>query len=234
MSSTEWSVLITVAQAPDQVPITETQRQILLERLPGDDKWLQYPPASGRGHGFETRWWESGEDAGTVGADATDRFLGAIDAAGLRGIRIVLVHVASPGDRLNEAVIGLERRQGTAAATTDHNVMLRAVPGPEADRRFPEASLVGLLDRLRPDASGTGRDGLVEVRFWVVAADAVEASAVGAECFSTAMADLGHPGWTIVRDHVTSVAEATRAAYIGVERRVLASDPASLPVRIRL
>jgi hypothetical protein len=234
MSASEWSVLITVTQAASQAPITAEQRQGILDRLPGGDKWIQYPPASGRGHGFETRWWEDGADAGSVAADATDRYLAAIEAVGLAGIEIILVHVAAPGDRLNEAVVGLERRQGTPAADTDWSVMLRAVPGPDADRRFPAASLERLLEGLRPDASGTGRDGLVEARFWATADDAVAASAMAADRFLGLMAELGHPGWVIVRDHVASVAEAARAGYIGVEKRALALEPDDLPIRIAL
>jgi hypothetical protein len=230
----EWSVLITVAQPSDQDPITDRQRDAILEALPGDDKWIQYPPASGRGHGFETRWWEAGDDAGTVGAEATRRYLAAIEGVGLGGVSIGLVHVASPGDRLNEGVIGLERRRGTPAEKTDFNVMLRAVPGEAADRRFDRRSLEALLERLRPDASGTGRDGLVEVRFWVAAVDAAAATPVAAERLHRAMDALGHPGWTIVRAHATSVAEAARAGYLGLEPRVLAIDPTRLPVVIRL
>ena len=227
-------MLITVAQPAHQPPIADWQRVIVLEHLPGAEKWLQYPPASGRGHGFETRWWEDGQDAGTVAAKATERFLEAIDVAGLSGIEVVLVHVASPGDRLNEAVIGLERRQDVQLEVREWNVMLRAVAGSVACRSFPRASLDALLDRLRPDASGTGRDGLVEVRFWVPADDAVAATTIAAERFMHAMVSLGHDGWTIVRAHAASVAEASRAAYLGVERRVLAVDPASLPVAVRL
>ncbi len=233
MTAAEWSVLITVEQASDQEPITEDQRSGILDRLPGGEKWLQYPPASGRGHGFETRWWETGDDAGAVGPVATNRFLEAVDAVDLRGVEIVLVHIASAGDRLNEAVIGLERRQGTDFAQTDWSVMLRAVPD-VADRPVPPSSVAAIVDRLRPDAMGTGRDGLIEVRFWVVADDAVAASSIGATRFRDAMSELGLGGWTIVRDHTASVAEMTRAAYIGVERRVLSVDAASLPVVIRL
>lgn len=96
------------------------------------------------------------------------------------------------------------------------------------DRRKP------LLDRLRPEASGTCRDGLVEVRFWVQADDAVAATTIAAERFAEATAALGHDAWIVVRAHAASVAEASRAAYIGVERRALAVDPALLPVVIRL
>ena len=90
-----------------------------------------------------------------------------------------------------------------------------------------------MLDRLRPDAIGTGRDGLIEVRFWIESEDAVAASDVAAAQFAAAMTAVGHSGWVVVRAHVASVAEAARTAYLGVERRVLAADPDDLPVLIR-
>ena len=59
----DWTVLITVAQSEAQPAITETQSRAILEALGPNDAWIQYPPASGRGHGFETRWWQRGSSA---------------------------------------------------------------------------------------------------------------------------------------------------------------------------
>ena len=65
----EWTVLITVAQAESQPAISDDQARRILDWLGPDDAWIQYPPASGRGHGFETRWWQDGGDAASVAAD---------------------------------------------------------------------------------------------------------------------------------------------------------------------
>lgn len=227
----EWSVLITAAQAEHQPAIDEGRSRILLARLGGGDSWVQYPPASGRGHGFETRWWQDGLDAASVASAATDRYLAATLELGL-DVRIVLIHIASAAERLTEAVIGLERRDPEQGAW---NVMLRAVAGPGSERAVPRAVLERLLGLLPgADRSGFARDGLVEVRIWVEAADAVDATDRGAGAFRGAMAEVDRPDWTIVRAHAASVSEARRTAYLGVERRALAGDPASLAVSIRL
>jgi hypothetical protein len=249
----EWSVLITVAQVEHQPAIDDERSRLLLARLGGpvppggsrapqggsrvppggsSESWVQYPPASGRGHGFETRWWQHGEDAASVGIEATERYLAAVAEIGL-DVRIVLIHIASAAERLTEAVIGLERR--TREQDAAWNVMLRAVAAPGSERRFPRAMLEGLLGLLPgSERSGFGRDGLVEVRMWVDAVDAVDATDRGAAALRAAMAELGRPDWTIVRAHATSAGEARRTAYLGVERRVLGGDPASLAVSIRL
>lgn len=227
----EWSVLITVAQAEHQGAIDEERSRILLARLGGSDNWVQYPPASGRGHGFETRWWRDGEDAASVAVAATEEYLAAVAEIGL-DVRIVLIHVASAAERLTEAVIGLERR---GADRSMWNVMLRATAGSGSERRLPRTMLERLLGLLAgPERSGFARDGLVEVRMWVEAVDAVDATDRAAAAFRVAMTGIGRPDWTIVRAHATSVSEAHRTAYLGVERRVLAGDPASLPVSISL
>ena len=231
----EWSVLVTAAQRPDSTPISPDTRQALLARLPGGDKWIQYPPASGRGHGFETRfWWESdaGADAASAGAEALERYVAAIATIGSLDVDPTFVHVTTAGERLTEGPIGLERRVVVGDPRT-WQVMLRSLSTHDSsESAFEVGRLDALLERLGPDSSGHARDGMVEVRFWVEAADAVEASAVGSELFKGAMVALGRPDWQIVRDHVTSVAEAARVAYLGVERRVLDSDPDTLPVRL--
>jgi hypothetical protein len=231
----EWSVLVTVAQRSGSTPISPDEREALLASLPGDDKWIQYPPASGRGHGFETRfWWESEEsaDAATAGADALEHYAAAVAAIGSLHVDPTFVHVTTAGERLTEGPIGLERRVEIGDPRTWH-VMLRSLARRDSvEMGFEGGRLDALLERLGPDSSGHARDGMVEVRFWVEAGDAVEASAVGSEVFTGAMIALGRPDWQIVRDHVTSVAEAARVAYLGVERRVLDSAPDTLPIRL--
>lgn len=234
----EWSVLITVAQAEHQRAIDEERSRILLARLGGrvppggsSDSWVQYPPASGRGHGFETRWWQDGDDAASVAVAATEQYLAAVAEIGL-DVRIVLIHIASAAERLTEAVIGLERRGEERGAWS---VMLRAIAASGSQRGLPRAKLERLLGLLPgPERSGFARDGLVEVRVWIDAEDAVDATDRAAAAFRAAMTEIGRRDWTIVRAHATSVSEARRTAYLGVERRVLAGDPASLLVSIRL
>jgi hypothetical protein len=228
----EWSVLITAAQSERQPAIDDERSRRLLALLGGGESWVQYPPASGRGHGFETRWWQDGEDAATVASAATERYLAAAREIGV-DVRIVLIHIASAAERLTEAVVGLERRmrEGDGA----WNVMLRAVAASGSERSFSRAMLARLLELLPPsERSGFARDGLVEVRMWVDAVDAVDATHRGADAFHRALAEIGRADWTIARAHATSVSEARRTAYLGVERRVLAADPASLAVSIRL
>lgn len=230
----EWTVLITVAQSEFQPAITDEQSRAILDALGGDDSWVQYPPASGRGHGFETRWWQSGEDAGSVGVEATQRYQKAVKALGL-DIDIVLVHVASAEDRLTETTIGLERRANTPLDGDAWNVMLRAIAGSTSGRRFTRSTLEALLSLLPGiELSGFARDGLVEVRFWIGGADAVDAINRGATIFLEAMVESGHVDWMIVRSHATSIAEAQRTGYLGVQRRVLAGDRSTLPIAIRV
>jgi hypothetical protein len=232
----EWSALVTALQHAGTPPITQQQIQDVLAALPGADKWIQYPSASGRGHGFETRfWWEAPDpsDAATAGADAVERYMEAVAAAGVTEIEVAFVHVTSPGERLTEGPLGLDRRLGAQDAARTWHVMQRSISTPESrDRTFLSEQLDELLERLGPDSTGHARDGMVEVRFWVDASDAIDASAVGSELFRKAMTEIGRPDWRTVRDQATSVAEAARLAYLGVERRALAADPASLPVRL--
>lgn len=231
----EWSVLVTVAQRSGSPPISSEQRRALLDSLPRGDKWIQYPPASGRGHGFETRfWWEADDDAdaATAGADALEHYVAAIADMGSLDLDITFVHVTTAGERLTEGPIGLEDRRKVEDPRTWH-VMLRSICTPKsAEAAFEDGRLDALLTLLGPDSSGHARAGMVEVRFWVEAEDAVDASAIGSERFGRAMRDLGRPDWQVVRDHVTSVTEAARVAYLGVERRVLGADPAALPIRL--
>jgi len=231
----EWTVLITAEQSDSQDSITTDQSRQILESLGGDDSWLQYPPASGRGHGFEVRWWQRGDDAGSVAIEGVERYERAVTAAGLLA-RIVLVHVASAPDRLTEAVIGLERRAALRGDTGSWNVMLRAIAPPDAaERSLDRALLVSMLASMpRGESSGFARDGLAEVRMWVDAEDAVDAAERGAAALHDSLVAIGRAGWLIVRAHATSVAEATRAGYLGVQRRVLADDPASGRIIVRV
>ncbi len=232
----EWSVLVTTLQRPDSAPITQEQIRGILNALPGEEKRIQYPPASGRGHGFETRfWWEATDpaDAATVGAEAVERCGAALTAVGLHEIDIVFVHITTPGERLTEGPLGLDQRLGAPDEARTWHVMQRSISTPDTrDRTFPSELFDDLLERLGPDSIGHARDGMVEVRFWVEAEDGVAASASGSATFGAAMTVLGRPDWRTVRDHVTSVAEAARVAYNGVDRRALAADPATLPVRL--
>ena len=230
----DWTVLVTVAQAESQPAITDHQSREILNALGDDDSWIQYPPASGRGHGFETRWWQAGEDAGIVAVEATERFLEVASAVGL-DVRTVLVHIASAEDRLNETTIGVERRGKTSSDSDSWSVMLRAVAGATSARVLPRSSLERLLEILPGgESSGFARDGLAEVRFWVEGDDAVDAADRGSRAFLAALGELWHPDWTIVRSHVTSVAEAKRTAYLGVERRVLDRRDKNSPIAIHI
>jgi hypothetical protein len=232
----EWTVLVTAELPASQPPLTADDRQRVLDRLPGEDKWAQYPPASGRGHGFEVRWWMEGEDAGDVGAAGVEAYLRAVEAAGIAGPHIILVHVATPFDRLTESVVGLERRLAGGEGSDDWNVMIRAIAGPAArERRFAPADRDRLLAALPGrEVSAFVRDGLVEARCWIAADDAVDAAAGAAETFRGILAELGHADWTIVRAHAASVAEVARAAYLGVERRVLAAPGGTGHVAVRV
>ncbi len=228
----EWSVLITVDQAESQPPIDAQQQERLLAAVGGPDSWLQYPPASGRGHGFETRWWQEGEDAASVAREATERYEAAVSEIGL-GVQIVLIHVTSAEERLTETAVGLERRVGDPARGAAWCVMLRAAAGAGSERQFTRAMLNQLLAALpEGDASGFARDGLVELRFWIEADDAVDATERGAAVVSAALLAVRRPDWTIVRAHTTSIGEAQRTAYLGVEERV-SRRPSSFPVAIR-
>jgi len=230
----DWTVLVTVAQTETHSAITDGQARQILDTLGGGDSWIQYPPASGRGHGFETRWWQAGEDAGMVAIEATERFLGIAADVGL-DVRTVLVHVSSAEDRLSETTIGVERRAGLSTEAGSWSVMLRAVAEAESARGFPRASLDRLLALLPgSESSGFSRDGMVEVRFWVEGKDAADSAGIGAKVFLAALMAIGCPDWTIVRAHVTSVAEAKRTAYLGVQQRVLAQDPTLLQIAIRI
>lgn len=229
----EWSVLITVDQAESQPPIDEQQKERLLAALGGSDSWVQYPPASGRGHGFETRWWQEGVDAVSVGHEATERFEAALSDIGLEA-RIVLIHVTSPEERLTEQAIGLGRRTGDPARQGVWSVMLRAVAAARSKRSFTRATLEHMLAALPSgDASGFARDGLVELRFWIDGDDAVDATQRGTTLLRGALATLDRSDWTIVRAHTTSVSEAQRTAYLGVEERVRDHPPAGFPIVIR-
>jgi hypothetical protein len=229
----EWSVLITAEQSASQPAISDERMRRLLELLGAEDAWVQYPPASGRGHGFETRWWQRGEDSLGVAASAIERYREATRTLEL-DTHIVLVHVATPEDRLNETVIGLESRLGPESERTGWNVMLRAIAGPDSTKSFPRSSLRRLLERLPGDGmSGFARDGLVEVRFWTEGTDAVDASRRGTRQFTSSLHALGFRDWIIVRAHVTSVAEARRTAYLGVEQRIRAMESNALPVDVR-
>jgi hypothetical protein len=229
--ATEWTVLITVAQAQSQAAISDDQSRRILDLLGPDDAWIQYPPASGRGHGFETRWWQDGTDAASVAVEAIERFREAATSVGL-DVDIVLVHVATPEDRLNETVIGLERPAPAPDVGETWNVSIRAL-GPASGGDVDRDALVGLLARLPGGgSSGFSRSGLVEVRFWMAGDDAVDAADRASQAFADTTAELGRTGWTIVRIHVTSLVEARRTAYLGVERRVRARDRSSRPVVI--
>jgi hypothetical protein len=233
---TDWTVLVTADLPATQPPLTAEDRERVLAGLPGDDKWAQYPPASGRGHGFEVRWWIEGDDPGEVGAAGVEAYLRAVEAAGIADPHIILVHVASPSDRLTESVLGLERRMAGREGSDEWNVMIRAVAGADVrDRRFGSGDRDRLLSALPgQEVSAFARDGLVEARFWVAGDDAVDATATAASAFRSVLAGLGHADWTIVRAHAASVAEVARAAYHGVERRVLATpgDTGHVAVRV--
>lgn len=228
----EWSCLVTVAQDKRQPGIDTARARALLERLGLADSWVQYPPASGRGHGFETRWWQEGEDAMAVGIDATERYLSATAELAI-DVRVVLIHITSAAERLTEAVIGLDRRVNDATEPTRWNVMLRAAAPSGSDRRLTSEMRDRILVSLPgPDRSGFARDGLIEVRLWVEATDCVDATDRAAAAFRVALADAGHGEWTIVRAHATAMSEAQRTAYLGVERRVRAADPRTVAVTI--
>lgn len=228
----EWTVLVTAAQSGSQAPITAEQMRAVLDSVGPADAWIQYPPASGRGHGFETRWWQHGQDAARVAAEAIDRYRRAVEAAGL-DVSIILVHVASPEERLNEAVIGLQRRVEATGVADPWNVMLRAIATSGSQGAVSRTDLDGLL-RLLPGSGSSGfcREGLVEVRFWVAAEDAVDAAEHAAAAFESALAELGVRDWWIVRVHTTSLDEAERTAYLGIEKRLVKQDRSSLPIAI--
>lgn len=226
----EWTVLVTARLVSSEATLDEERSRRLLELLGGDESWTQYPPASGRGHAFETRWWRRGSDAAAVAVDAVADYRAAVASVGLE-VAITLVHVASADERLTETVIGLERRLESKDGEADWNVMVRAI----ADGAAEPADAAGTLERLlmalpAGGSSGFARPGMIEVRFWIGGHDAIEASEAGAEAFETGMAAAGCRGWRIVRVHTTSIAEAARTVYLGVERRIADRERPSVPV----
>ena len=70
-SSEAWSVLTKSVGPPGTPEPSKEQLDRLLASLPGGDKWCQYPPASGRGHAFETRFWMSASDASEAARSGT-------------------------------------------------------------------------------------------------------------------------------------------------------------------
>lgn len=212
----EWSVL-TKSVGPDgSAAPTDEQRQSLLASLPGDDKWLQYPPASGRGHAFETRFWLRAPDASRASEVGVARMVEAQAQVGLADWQIVRVHAASLAEREIEYYPGLEGRD---LAADDWSVMHRSL------RPIDESDLDGATrDRF---AASLGADCIVsapgrmaEFRFWVPGANAVEAAAEADARVQQALATMGRKGWTTVRVQTASAAERRREVYLGVERRL--------------
>lgn len=215
---TEWSVLTkSVGPAGSAAP-SDPQRQRLLASLPGDDKWLQYPPASGRGHAFETRFWIEAGDASEAAQSGTARVLEAEAAAGLAEWRVVRLHAASLGEREIEYYPGLERR---GADDGDWSVMHRSIR-PVDEGALDEAARGQLAAMLGPGdciVSAPGR--MTEFRFWVAGADAVEAAAEADARVRQALMAIGRSRWKTVRVQTASVAERRREVYLGVERRLV-------------
>jgi hypothetical protein len=216
----EWSVLTkSVGPAGSAAP-SEDQRQRLLGRLPGGDKWLQYPPASGRGHAFETRFWVTAPDAAEAAGIGVDLVVQAQSSVGLGAWRVVRLHAASRAERAIEHYPGLEER---SASAVDWSVMHRSlVPedeppldGAERDR------LIAALDSTHKVVAGAGR--LVELRFWVAGDDAVHAAGRAEAAVASAMGAIGRTRWTTVRIQTAAVVERRRELYLGVERRLNAS-----------
>lgn len=228
----DWTVLITADQSMAQAPISPDQSNLVLHQLGTQESWIQYPKASGRGHGFETRWWQRGADAASVAAEATKRYMQVVADAGL-DVGPTLIHVASPAERLTEAVMGLERRRALDNNMNHWSVMLRAVATSDAEREFKRSHLRMLLALLEgEESSGFAREGLVEVRFWIKSSDAVAAAELGAIRVENALTKLGYHGWVIARAHVCSLLEARRTQYLGLESRIAALDLSSFPVAV--
>lgn len=214
----QWSVLTkSVGPLNSSEAPSEDQREQLLDRIPGTEKWLQYPPASGRGHAFETRFWVDASDAAAAVDVAMTEIGAAQTTAGLGEWPVVRVHAASLAERAIEYYPGLERR---ADDMTDWSVMHRSslpadeAPLDQADRARLLSALVG-EDKV---IGGAGR--LVELRFWIEASDAVSAARNAEQAVAAAMATIGRERWTTIRLQTATVAERRREVYLGVERRL--------------
>jgi hypothetical protein len=213
----EFSVLTKCLGPEGTLPPGDEQLAVLRDALPGTDKLTQYPPASGRGHAFETRFWIEAADA----ADAASQGLAAVTAglvaAGLDAWPVVRVHAASLGERAIEGYPGFERRR---PLDPDWSVMHRSeLPdGDSALDASDRAALLAVLPGMDRVVEHNGR--VLEARFWVSASDAVAAAAVAHRAVTAALARIGRLAGTTIRLQTASVAERDREAYRGLERRL--------------
>jgi hypothetical protein len=213
----EWSVLTKAVGSPSSPAPSDEQTRGLLARLPGGDKWIQYPPASGRGHAFETRFWVTAADASAAAELGTAMVMEAGSEVGLADWSVVRVHAASVEERGIEYYPGLEGRRRGAA---DWSVMHRSLR-PADEQPFDEGTRVRFVEALGGHdcvVSASGR--MVELRFWVSGADAVEAAATADALVVGLLESLGRTGWSTIRVQTASPAERLREIYLGVERRL--------------
>jgi hypothetical protein len=212
----EQSVLIK-ATAPSTVPpLSDALRARLVDRLPGTDKWFQYPAASGRGHGFEIRFWVPAADPAEAAALGAELLEAALAGLHLSAWSIVRVHAASISERLRDRYAGLEDRLGREDECT---ALVRLEP-PDRSQRLGPDELARLRAALPAGAEVHGERGAVELKFWVPARDAGEATERAEGIVSRAREAVGGLAhWQVMRSHVCTVAEATRLHYFGVDRR---------------
>jgi hypothetical protein len=218
----EWSVLTKSSGPRDSMAPTGEQTAALLARLPGEDKWTQYPPASGRGHAFEIRFWVIADDASEAAQSGAALVARAQAEVGLSDWPIVRVHAASLDERLIEYYPGLERR---GPGDADWSVMHRSLRPVDEDG-FDERARARLCDLLGGHDSVVSASGrMVESRFWTPGRDAVDAAGNADAAVRRAVESMGRSGWSTIRVQTASVAERNREVYRGVERRsTVASD----------
>jgi hypothetical protein len=196
---------------------SETQTAGLLERLPGGDKWTQYPPASGRGHAFETRFWMNAADADDAAVRGAVLVMAAQAAVGLGAWQIVRVHAASLAERAIEFYPGLEAHHEDGLAwSVMHRCLLAASEGPA---EAPERARI--LDAIPGESKVVaGARRMLELRFWVTAPHAVAAAAEAERNVAVALGTVKRLAWTTIRLQTASVSERRRELYLGVERRL--------------
>ena len=100
----EFSALVTCRGPESGAPPEDEMLTGVVERLPGTDKWAQYPDASGRGHAVEFRFWVQANDAADAALNAHTMVTGELSVAGLADWKPDRVHIATVEERVLSAV----------------------------------------------------------------------------------------------------------------------------------